>query len=466
MFIEHRGLKITARVTKTVTTMPLTPLIQRKLDEYYQHCLVALDFLFKNDAEHALGDFRKSAEAFMKILILKKFGEGDGERMILGEIDHEFKPILPAKRLEFQDFLDILKVEKLTNGITFPRLIDLQKRTNPSVHNPNQPTNFEADLNLCKAQSFEITKVLYQELTASVPSELEKAYQGIISSALIAALQSSPWENLLSFAEGFSRHQKYMLVSPPKFESAALANLSVLSRIDWSFVLDFDPLSKESGLYKAFDMMAANSFVPLTIKQRGQRNLVGAGSYSNINWLFANGLNSIPDTTAANIRSWRSQKYHTFLKDLFADFFSKEVSRYTVIYLWDDIDFVEEVTRAIAELDEAPLDLVKHIFLSKNPNTINRLHGFDKYEIQFEVFDLSNEQFLNELITVLVKSNTEKPGVFVPARTKSDENAVLDISDIHQKLLDDNIIVIHEHIEQIEQSLAVDHVPPFYRASR
>ena len=64
--------------------MTATPLVNRKLEEYRRHILEALDFYFKEDWEHCLQYFRKSGEALLKIFILAKYGENDGQQIILG----------------------------------------------------------------------------------------------------------------------------------------------------------------------------------------------------------------------------------------------------------------------------------------------------------------------------------------------------------------------------------------------
>jgi hypothetical protein len=446
--------------------MSLSSLITRKLQEYENHCLTALDFAEKSDPEHALGDFRKSAEAAMKILIIKKFGDQNGEQIVLGEIDCQLNKITFSKRLEYQDFLDILKNEKLTTTPTFFRMVDLQQRTNPSMHNPNFATDFVNDLKLCSAQSFEVTKFIYKELSVTIPQKVGDAYAGHISALDIAQLNASPWDALYAYVGEFSKHQKYLLIAPPKFAPDAQPNLEILSRVDWAFIADFDPSSKETGLFQTFDSEADNSFIPLTIKQRGQRNLVGPGSYKNVNWLFANGLTTIPDTTAANIRAWRTMKYHIFLKELLVDFFSKEVSRYVIVYLWDDLDFLEEIVRVIAEIDEISLDLVKHAFLTQNEKTADRLAIFEKYSVDFQVYDLSVEQLLIGLGSVLTKTAANKIGILMPARTKSDENSVVDISDIHRKLLDNHIITVHSNIEQNDAMLVGNVIPTFFEGEQ
>lgn len=447
--------------------MSSNALTTQKTQQYHDHCLIAIDFFYKNDPEHALINFRKSAEAFMKIMLLLTFGESDGEDMYLGKIDSDLNSKTGTIRtLDYQEMLSIIWSKKICIPEVNQRLKDLQTKTNTAAHNPNDITTFQQYAELCKAQSQELTNFLYAKLSLNVPSELQAAYQGQINAAVIANLQGSAWDKLSTLADTFSNHQKYILVAPPKFDVNVGTALGSLSRINWSFVIDFDTNSKQSGLFKAFEEDNKNSFVPLTLKQKGQKNIVGAGTNYHINWLFANGLVSLPDTQAKNIRAWLSMKYGQFLKELFKDYFTKEVSRYTIIYLWDDLDFIEEIVRAIVDVDQLPNDLVTHIFLSNDQEKVDRIRSFEKHDIAFDVFKITQTQFLSDLNNTLPSINREKTGIFVPARTKIEENTSIEISNIYHKLLDENISVIHQHIEISDEVLTTDNLPAFYQGEQ
>lgn len=73
-----------------------------------------------------------------------------------------------------------------------------------------------------------------------IPPELSQAYEGTISDTLVATFRSSDWEELLNYTDSFSSQNKYILVAPPKFIDCSNSQIQVLSRINWSFVIDFD----------------------------------------------------------------------------------------------------------------------------------------------------------------------------------------------------------------------------------
>jgi hypothetical protein len=446
--------------------MTLSSLITNKLKEYANHCIIALDFYFKSDFEHALGDFRKSGEALMKILILEKFGDSDGRDIILGVLDAELNQISKPKRMEYQDLLDVLKLEKLLHVTDFTRLLDIQKKSNPSAHNLNTPLNFEDGAHLCKSQSLALSSAIFKKLNLNIPKELADAYKNKISPAMVGSLKQSDWNDLFEFIDDFSNQNTFILVAPPKFKDCTQNQLEIISRINWSFVVDFDPCSKENGLYRSFENKIGSGFVPITIKQKGLKGITSSGTYGSVNWLFANGLGTLSDTSTTSIKNWRSAKYHQFIKELFSEFFSKTTCRYVVVYLWDDLSYIEEITRVISEIDEVPKDLVKHVFLSTDSDKRNKIQEFDKFDIQFKTFDISTQTFVSKISDILIKEKTESDKILVPARTKQEEQAVIDISDIYNKLLADNVSIVYKNIEHDAQNSDGNNIPPFYQGEQ
>jgi len=445
--------------------MALSPLIQKKLEEYYRHSIKALDFFFKNDYESALGDFRKGAEAFMKILILKKYGDGNGNKVINGELDENLIAIFTAMRLEFHDLLKIVQDQKLLHGGEFSRLKDLQTRTSPAAHNPNVSIDFKPEAELCKSQSYELSVSIYKTLSEQLPQNLIDAYKGPLGAATINALQPLQWEDIANYTDNFSKQNKYLLVSPSSFGQINENQLEILSRVHWSFILDFDSNTKEGGLFKAYEQsIGTQSVVPLNIRQEGQKNLVNLGNYPTINWMFANGLKSMPVTITNSVKNWKSQKYHRFIKSLLADFFSKEVCRYVVVYLCDDIGFAEEVVRIISEIDELPKDLTNHVFITNNETVYSKIEGFDQeFDIQHKIFQISIQSFLSELSNILPQQSLETEKILVPARTLSEKNDVIDISEIYQKLIEENIQVVYQNIDRKVHESTDGAIPAFYQ---
>ena len=64
-----------------------TAQIEQKIQEYKDHCLLALSLYSENKNSHCVQDFRKSCEALFKILIFSQYGDLNGLKIILGEVD-------------------------------------------------------------------------------------------------------------------------------------------------------------------------------------------------------------------------------------------------------------------------------------------------------------------------------------------------------------------------------------------
>ncbi|TRW27116.1 hypothetical protein FMM05_00245 [Flavobacterium zepuense] len=446
--------------------MTITPLLSNKINEYKKHVVFALSFYYKNDYEHTLGDFRKSGEALLKIYILEKFGDLNGEEIILGELDRHLNPTGQQKYLDYQEYLNIAKDESFFSASDFSKLIDLQKKARTAVHNPNFPIDYKANAELCKSQSFHLTELLYKKIGIDIPADITNAYNGKISQDLIETLEVSDWDELYNYVDGFSKQNKYILVAPPVYKDCSLNQLEVLARINWSFVIDFNPDSKEHGLFKSFEKTVGSGFVPLTIKQKGQRNIVGTGAYGSVNWLFANGLKTIADTITKNVKSWLSNRYHLFIKELFSDFFSKAVHRYVIIYLWDDVEYIEEITRIVSQIDNVGNDLIRHVFISENFDTLTEIDKFDKFDINYKAYNLSLQTIISNLANVLSKQELENDKIIVPGRTIAGEQTDIDISDIYNKLLDNHVSIVYKNIEQSTIYIAANQVPAFYQGEQ
>ena len=98
------------------------------------------------------------------------------------------------------------------------------------------------------------------------------------------SIQNSDVSELISDLDNFNQQNHYILISPKTFENVKREQLRMLNRVSWSFVIDFNPLSKEKGgLYEAFMPEIENNCVPLTIQDKDKPN-VGNGTSGNTNW--------------------------------------------------------------------------------------------------------------------------------------------------------------------------------------
>lgn len=439
-------------------------LINQKINEYIKHCILALDFFLKDDYEHALTDFRKSGEAFMKIYIVDKCGDILGYKVIVGELNMDSTPCSSKPHdLQYQELIDICKNERLLNQRTFSRLLDIQKESNPTAHNSNKGLangDFKFSAELCKVQSFELTKFIFTTLKESVSMDLSNAYNGDINQALITSIKSSDWDEFYQYVDMFNPHCKYILISPQKYKGCTEAQLKLLSNINWSFIVDFDPSSKTNGLYQAFMPDIETNAVPITINQRGQKNIVGRGTNGNINWLFANGLTGILGSETSDFTSWRGKKYHKFIGELFLEFYTASIDRLCLIFLADDYDYIEAITNIISDIDIIPNDMLKYVFISDKVEYLNRVSKFDKYGINYGIFNISHSELIAKLSLSVKEKKNKNDAIIVPARTRDSEQTFIDVSKIHSKLLDAGITIVHQTIADSAEALKQD--PPLF----
>ena len=111
-------------------------------------------------------------------------------------------------------------------------------------------------------------------------------------------------------------------------------------------------------------------------------------------------------------------------------------------------------------------DLVTHIYISKDADTRGRIDDFDKFDIRFKSYDLSANAIISEVSNSLDKKDNETDKIFVPGRTKSGDQTIVDISDVYSKLLDNHISVVYQNIEQNTEIPIDNEIPPFYQGEQ
>lgn len=445
----------------------LTPQIKQKIQEYEDHCLKALAFLEDKDYEHCTGDFRKSCEALFKILIFDRFGNVNGLKIILGQIDFRNIPS-DGIPLAYQKLLTNAKKSSKYNNDFLQSFKDIQGLGNGAAHNPNSPDDktIKIQAELSRAQSYKITKWLYNDLlNIPIQAGLMGAYNGNGIEVVNEADSSEKWNNFYSAVDEFSRYNRYILIAPPEFSSCSDLEIKALTKINWSFVLDFNPDSKSNGLFKTFEEFYKDKLIPIIIEQKGQKNIVGEGVFK-INWLFSNGISSIADTITSDIRAWIKKKYPAFIIELFRDFFSRSTKRYTIIYLYDKIEYIEEIVRSISQINEGQNDITKHVFVYQNSDLQPRIQEFEKFGIQMETFNLTLNEIISGISSTQLATIEEKnKAIIVPARTAKEEITTIDVSSSYPTLLDNGIEVVHQQIDNISEE-SKEAIPSFYKGQK
>ncbi len=443
-----------------------TSQIEQKITDYRNHCIKALSFYEQKNYSNCTQELRKSCEAMFKILLFSHFGDKDGLKLVLGKLDFN-RRALNGKDLMFQQLFDNAKKTSKYNSRYNGAFEDIQKHGNDGSHNPNKHEQLvnKIDADLCKGQSYKLTKWLYTELLGlTIPKEILSAYDSNIISNPIYLNNEDEWSNFYNAVDEFNSRNKYILVVPPRFEICSKEELYALTKINWSFILDFNPNTKKNGLYSVFEKDFSDKIIPISIEQKEQSNIVGEGRF-RINWLFSNGLQSLPETITDNIKSWR-KKYHKFIEKLFSEYFSKSTQRNTIIYLYDNIEYLEEIVQIVADLNDETNDLIEHVFISQNNDVFLKVNEFDKYDINSNSINTSISKLLSGInATNNVEYSSDKKSIIVPARTVEDNNTQVEISSIYSTLLDNHIEVVHFHIATLALN-EIEQVPAFFKGQK
>ena len=205
--------------------------------------------------------------------------------------------------------LNLLPLE-ISKSLDFIR----QSGGNKASHSPLLESRVVESSDLRKCINYYKNVVAYMwsdVLKQTLPSKFQMALRGEIESIYQLDLQNDIWNNIQMECNYFSKESRYVLISPPSFSDVTLNQLKCLASIKWNFIIDFNPDSKENGLYKAFsDKVLQQNIYPITIKQKSEKGIVGT-SYLSLNWLFANGIRSINDSICLNKREW-NRKYISF----------------------------------------------------------------------------------------------------------------------------------------------------------
>lgn len=444
----------------------ITTRINEKITAYVNHCMMGVYFLSENHFEEAANKFRMSGEAFMKMVIYHHLGDDDGHEVIMGRSDVNGSPMtLPQIPLGFWDLQQMVYNE--SSWITYDvnkLLTELRTIGNVNSHDKNEPISFiilKEDIEKSFATSKKLTKEMFAMIGQSVPDQLVRAYKdGFVEEEVINQIRQCDMDSFLDSVNGFEKTDRYILISPFKTAEVTEYQLQSLLGVEWSVVVDFNAKTKEpGGLFHAMNPGAEDRFVPITILAKDDPEIISKGISGNVNWIFANGINSISGTVTADIKSWYGRRYPQFLKIMLREFCKMTLARIHVICLLEDPDYVEEIVRIFNDIEFAQRDLVSFYYISESEGFRNRVQSFSKFGFDIGCYSFS----ISSLLSVLedYRKTEEKHSILVPARDKDNDNTMIDLSGIYGKLLSNGIIVVHRTIGDNEEKRIAE-IPKFY----
>ncbi|MCD4713824.1 MAG: hypothetical protein K8R73_11120, partial [Clostridiales bacterium] len=345
------------------------------------------------------------------------------------------------------------------------RLKDIKQGGNSASHDPLSRTDevTEENANFCIGTLRRILEWFYQDyLSLSLPVAINNAFNDIIDDELLVESEDENWNKLFIESDFFKDHQNYILIAPPTFNDLSQSQLSTLAKIRWSTVFDFNPYSKSSGLYNAFSGVLNNQEIkPLSIEQKDSLEITSSTKYI-INWVFANGLDGLPETISKDKRDWKiNLKYGQFIKKIIVEIFDRKIQKFTVICLWDEIAYVREIIDTLSE-NSVPAN-VKYIIVYDDVAKLPRLQ---------DEFDWTNPILINSTYSniiqgiqssLFVKSTLSNPLKQIPSRVENVEDEYIDISDSNLRFLDADFEVLYLGIEH---DLTVNlEDKPFYKGN-
>jgi hypothetical protein len=423
----------------------------------------AISSLSSPNTEHSLTEARRACEAICRAIILQHFGETRGEKIILGEITEDGNP---GHRFPDGSFRTPL-LDKLLNicrsHIPEPcyyRLQDIRFGGNNASHDPiNTKTEItQNDIELCIAQFKEVIKWFWTAfLQKPIPEEIYAASNAISIGSF--STSNSVWSDLLQKCNFFSREQKHILIAPPEFTGIDAAQLESLGRVNWQLVIDFDPSSKESGLYNAISESLQNKHLHhVTVEQISDKGLVSDSKVA-VNWVFANGIISLPNSITNTERDWRKKGYNSLLKRVSEEYFSTKVQDTLVLILYNEINYVKSALQVFDEY--ANPDLTKYVLIYSNLDLEARLHEeFDQYDVS--CYQLTGHEFLHGISTTIdLKNNQTKPETFVIPARENETDLPKDIGKKYYSFKDRFVDVVYQGIENA--GISGDIQTPFFK---
>lgn len=434
--------------------MNITPKRQYRIDNIIKYTLQSFyDYRNKN-LDNTLNNSRKACEGICRVVILHFKGDNIGERIIQGEIDTNRRPLSRGFNREFKPPLlyKLLRIcEPLLNKKPlYYRFQDVRFGGNNASHdamNVQSEVN-EEDVELCINQFKQILNWFWTGfLNSNIPDAIKNSFEGKIDKSILTDLSHIDWDDFYRNCDGFSNEQKFILIAPPTFGDLTENQLEILGRINWKMILDFNPKSKTTGLYKAFVNLKDSKIIkPITIENNGEKNLI---SHSNltINWVFANGIDENVKLSVTNdFKDWKNKKYIQFLEKIIYSLLLNDSTNIHFIFLWDEVKYLRPIIQKIDLISNSKLTSFSLLY-----SNVNKLLGLREFEEDYDVslFYLSLNQLVDGIASVKHsnKKRTEK-AILVPGRSREGNDVYLDISNEYISFLDKNLEIVFRNLDE------------------
>lgn len=228
-----------------------------------------------------------------------------------------------------------------------------------------------------------ISKWFYNDyLKEGIPMEVRDILDGKLDNLKIQK-EIADWHIFESKCGGFNSKNQYILVTSPDLKQNCSDNqLSLLSRVDWKLILDFDNKSKEDGLYKnAQEEYQGRSIQDLTIESK---NIDFEQNKALTYWFFANGIYPTIKEEQNNFK-WKA-KYSDKIRNIVNEVVRKTNFYKTIfICLWNDELYLKTLFEAFFIFADAP-EKLEVIIINEKELSTNEIKKVLEQEMQlFEV---------------------------------------------------------------------------------
>lgn len=197
-----------------------------------------------------------------------------------------------------------------------------------------------------------IAKWFYNDyLKENIPLEIREVLDGKLDNLKIQK-ELEDWHTFESKCGSFNIKNQYILVTSPSLKQSCSDNqLSLLARVDWKLILDFDNKSKEDGFYKnAQEEYQGRSIQDLTIESK---NIDFEQNKALTYWFFANGIYPTIKEEQNNFK-WKA-KYSEKIRNIVNEVVRKTNFNKTIlICIWNDEQYLKSLFDAFFVFADAP----------------------------------------------------------------------------------------------------------------
>ena len=165
-----------------------------------------------------------------------------------------------------------------------------------------------------KNQPFVMKKLesIESKLDTVLANQCSKASSNAPSSP--KTLGGPNWDEWIRFRDTvgeFETQQNQYILVTDALRSAELQFFSILRRVSWKMVLDFDPMSEEKGLYREFTSKEGQTslvsmITPAELRKSSMACLLRQIDTQKIQWLFVNGRDSDSEGGAQSLPDWEA----------------------------------------------------------------------------------------------------------------------------------------------------------------